>query len=274
METLGDEAFATLLGALMPTLIAFGFGFARIAAVLEMFPLFTTINLRGSMRATVAMVLTIPLVPMIQTQVETLVDPSLAYLFVIGAKELMVGALIGLLLAVPFWAVQAAGDIIDFSRGASAANLSDPVNASEQSTMGVVLLYAALAIFVVIGGVLALVEFVYDSYRVFPVVEIVPDIGIDLVTALGEMLTQLALLGVIISGPLMLAMVMIDFSLVFSTRLASQIQATEFATILKGLATAAFIPLYAVFLEQYLIDDWRELLQFARDFLRLDEDGR
>lgn len=272
-QALADEAFSTLLGSLMPILVSFAFAYIRIAAVLEIFPLFTTINLRGSMRATVAIVLAIPLVPVIEPQVSALPEATLPFLMAVGAKELVVGALIGLLLAIPFWGVQAAGDIIDFSRGASAANLADPVNANEISVLGTVLLYAALAIFVVVGGVLAVIEFVYDSYRVFPVTRLVPDLGLDPITALGEMLTQLVLLGVLISGPLMLAMIMIDLSLVFSSRIARQIQATEFAAIVKGLATAAFVPLYAVFLDQYLVDDWRELLQFARDILRMNGDG-
>lgn len=273
MSPQGDEALVTLLEAVLPTLVAFAFAFARIAAVLEMFPLFTTINLRGSLRLTVAIVLAIPLVPVIEPQVAAMPDFTMATLLLVGAKELMVGAMLGILLALPFWGVQAAGDIIDFSRGASAANLADPVNANEISILGTVLLYAALAIFVVVGGVLALVDFIYDSYRVLPVTRILPDLEIQLIPALGEMLTRLFVIGVLISGPLMLVMIMIDLSLVFSSRIAKQIQATEFAIILKGLATAAFVPLYAVFLEQYLVDDWRELLQFARDVLGMSEAG-
>ncbi|WP_372421523.1 type III secretion system export apparatus subunit SctT [Salinarimonas chemoclinalis] len=268
-----DDAFLALIQAVMPTLLAFAFGYVRIAAVLEMFPLFTTINLRGSMRATVALVLAIPLVPVIEPQIAQMPDATVLRLMLIGVKELAVGATIGILLAVPFWGVQAAGDIIDFSRGASAANLADPVNANEISIMGTVLLYAALAIFVISGGVTAVIDLVYDSYAAFPVTAFLPEPGDALVPALGRMFENLLLVAVIVSGPLMLVMIMIDLSLVFSSRIARQIQATEFAIILKGLATAAFIPLYAVFLEEYLVDDWRELLQFARDFLTLYGEG-
>lgn len=268
-----DEAFMALLMGLYELFLAITFAVVRITAALQIIPLFTTINLRGTVRVTVAIVLALPLVPLLQAEIEAVGRLDLLTIVLLGAKELGVGLLIGTLVAIPFWGVQAAGDIVDFSRGASAANLADPVNANEVSVLGMVLLYAALAIFVVVGGIPAIVEILYQSYRVIPVTRIVPVLEWDLVGALGTLVTRLVGLGILVAGPMMLAMIVIDLALVFSSRIAKQIPTMEFAALLKALAVLAMVPLYALFLDQYVVSDWRELLSFADALMRLERNG-
>lgn len=269
-----DEAFMALLLGLRELFLAIVFAFVRITAALQIIPLFTAINLRGTVRATFAIVIALPLVPVLQAEIEALGPVDLLTLVMLGGKELAVGLLIGTLVSIPFWGVQAAGDLVDFSRGASAANLADPVNASEISVLGQVLLYASLAIFVVVGGIPALVDIIYQSYLVIPVTRIVPILDWDLVGALGQLMTRLVGLGILIAGPMMIAMLVIDLALVFSSRIAKQIQTMEFAAILKALAVLAMVPLYAIFLQQYVVSDWRELLSFAETLTRIERHGR
>ncbi|MFN3685650.1 hypothetical protein [Salinarimonas sp.] len=69
-------------------------------------------------------------------------------------------------------------------------------------------------------------------------------------------------------------MLVIDLALVFSSRIAKQIQTMEFAAILKALAVLAMVPLYAIFLQQYVVSDWRELLAFAETLTRIERHGR
>jgi type III secretion protein T len=268
-----EEILTSLLRQYMVTGIAVALGYIRIIAVLQIFPLFTTINVRGSIRSVLALVLAMPLVPIIEPQLLVLVDPTLFDLGIIAFKEYIFGILIGCLVAIPFWGIQSAGDIVDVSRGASAANVADPVNANENSLTGLVLLYASLAIFVVAGGLQMVIELVYETYFILEVTAVIPPLGMETVAAIGQLLTRMFILGVIVSGPMMIALIVIDISLVFGSRIAKQIQVTDFAAILKNLCVCAFIPLYAIFLEQYMLNDWRELMIFIRDFLRVDGYG-
>jgi type III secretion protein T len=240
-----EELLTSFLEIYLTTGIAFALGYIRIIAVLQMFPLFTTINVRGTIRSTFALVLALPLVPIIEPQLRELSDPTLFDLAIIAFKEFVFGTLIGCLVAIPFWGIQSAGDVIDVSRGASAANVADPVNANENSLTGLVLLYASLAIFVVAGGLQMVVGLVYETYRIMEVTAVIPEMNMAMVASLGELLTKMFVLGVIVSGPLMIALIVIDLSLVFGSRIAKQIQVTDFAAILKNLCVCAFIPLYA-----------------------------
>lgn len=268
-----DEILSALLEQYFPTGIAFGLGYIRIIAVLQIFPLFTTINVRGSIRSVFALVLAIPLIPIIEPQISAMVDVTLFDLAIIALKEFVFGTLIGCLVAIPFWGIQAAGDIVDVSRGASAANVSDPVNANENSLTGLVLLYAALAIFVVAGGLQMVIELVYETYFFLEVTSVIPPLGMETVVSLGELMTKMFILGIIVSGPMMIALIVIDISLVFGSRIARPIDVNDFANVLKNLCVCGFIPLYAIFLEQYMLNDWRDLMIFIRDFLRVDSNG-
>lgn len=266
-----DEIITAWLGRYMWTGLAFAAGFARIIAVLQIFPLFTALNVRGTIRATLAIVLTIPLVPLIEPQLMQMGIPDLWIIATIMIKEFVFGLLLGVLIAIPFWGIQAAGDIIDVSRGASMANVADPVNADENSLTGVVLLYASLAIFVVAGGLQLVIELIYHSYSILNINDVAPPMGVATVAAIGELLTRMFTLGVIISGPLMIALIVIDLTLVFGHRIAQEIEVSEFAAIVKNLCVCAFIPLYALFLEEYMLDDWRELMRFVEAFLLMGE---
>jgi type III secretion protein T len=268
-----EEILTALLQQYIMTGIAFALGYIRIIAVLQIFPLFTTINVRGSIRSVLALVLALPLIPIIEPQLRELVDPSLFDIAIIAFKEFIFGILIGCLVAIPFWGIQSAGDIVDVSRGASAANVADPVNANENSLTGLVLLYASLAIFVVAGGLQLVIELIYETYYILEVTAVIPPLGMETVVSIGQLLTKMFVLGVIVSGPMMIALIVIDISLVFASRIAKQIQVTDFAAIIKNLCVCAFIPLYAVFLEQYMLNDWRDLMIFIRDFLRVDAYG-
>lgn len=244
----------------------------RMAGLLQTFPLFTTIGLRGQIRAVIAIALAVPIVPLIHD--ELLKEELAVYgLLIIAAKEFLIGILIGTLVSLPFWGVQAAGDLIDSDRGASAANLADPVNANENSLTGTILLYASLAVFVMMGGLKVVFGIVYDSYSVLPVLQMLPEPGPELPVDVGRMVAKMFIIGVVVSGPIMICLIVIDISLVFATRMAQQIPANDFANLIKNLCVAAFLPLYSMFLSQYLVSDWASMMGFLRGFLGLDISG-
>jgi type III secretion protein T len=265
-----DEALFRLLIDYQPYIIAFIMGFARIVAAVTVFPLFSLTNTRGQVRALFAVCLTIPVVPLIHAEIVKLEGLTLMQLGTFIAKEYLFGLIMGVLLAIPFWSVQTAGDIVDFSRNASAANLSDPVNANENSLAGTILVYAALALFVSMNGLQITIGFIYDSYNVFRPTQILPNPDMELVKAIGTLLSRLFTIGIIVSGPIMIALTLTDIALVFASRIARQVPLNDFSVLIKNVIVAAFLPLYAVFLSQYVMTDWQEIARFLRGFLRLD----
>jgi type III secretion protein T len=272
-----NDGLIQLLIQAEPYLIALVFAFARIQGVLQTFPLFTTLNVRGQIKAVFALVLCIPIVPMLAPQfadsafrVTTSGQfPPLPFMLVLIGKEYLIGVMLGTLMAIPFWAVQTAGDLIDMDRGASAANLSDPVNANEQSLTGVILLYATLAIFVVMDGLQIVISMIYDTFRVLKPTELLPTPDLDLVQTLGMLIGKMVITGAMIAGPILVMTLAVDVTLVFSARIAKQLPLNDFSIIVKNLIAASFLPLYALFLGQYFVKEWNTMLEFIKGFIKL-----
>lgn len=253
--------------------IAYVLATARISGILQIFPLFTVTNVRGQTRAILALALATPIAPILQMEARVLLDAPLLTLAILTAKEFLFGIVLGALLAIPFWGIQSAGDIIDSNRGASAANQSDPVNANEQSQLGTIFNFAAIAVFVVMGGIPILISLIYDSFRVIRIASFLPDPGPELIPTLGLLMNKMFLIGVVVGGPLLIALAVIDVSLVFASRIARQIQANEFSNVAKNLCTAAFIPMYAIFLSQYMVKDWSSMMVVIREFIGIKVGG-
>lgn len=268
-----DQAVIALMERYQPAIIGVFLAFLRIVGVLQIFPLFTMTNIKGGVRVCLALVLCIPLIPSLDAEVRSLGDLTVATIMMLAAKELVIGLLMGNLIAIPFWAVQAAGDIIDSSRGASAANFADPINANENSQMGFILLYAGLAVFVMVGGLQATLALVYESFTVIPATKMLPVFGMELIAAIGMLMARLVTIGVAVGGPVLIALFAIDLSLVFASRIAKQIQVNDFSNILKNVCAAAFLPLYATFLQQYMVTDWKQMIAFLRGLLGIPDHG-
>ena len=87
---------------------------------------------------------------------------TLLFLFI---KELIIGLFIGFFAAIPFWAVNTAGFIIDTARGASMATVLDPLMQHENSTFGQLFTYLT-TIFFLGGAFHSLLLGLYATYDV------------------------------------------------------------------------------------------------------------
>lgn len=247
---------AVLADALFEWLLAFALAAARIQGFIQFFPLFVRIGLAGSLQSGVALALAVPgavvLHPMMP---DVMAGGSTTMLLTVG-KEFLVGAGIGLLLGVPFWAVQAAGDVVDLYRGASAANLFDPLNVAEASTLGTVMLLLSLALFLVAEGLPAALGVVYDSYAVWPVLQPLPRFDVEAARLFGRALETIVNSAFILSAPLMIIMVATDIAYAFLGRSAQKLQIFDLSTSTKNLLVIMLAPVYAVLLPRYVEGAW------------------
>ena len=121
MDFIGDPFLP-----LQPYILAAAFALARMLAMMTVFPVFDRLGVTGLVRNSIALVLSIPFIPMIVAHLggEKL---SLGLMAALLLKEVIVGLVVGLVLAVPLYAAEVAGDILDLQRGSSSATLSDPL---------------------------------------------------------------------------------------------------------------------------------------------------
>lgn len=261
------DAFVAFLQSYQALLISFSLAQARMVGFVTQFPLFTRTNITGQIRAIFSLAIAFPIAFVIEDDVQKIVEGQGALLIVLFAKEAFIGAALGILLGIPFWGVQTAGDIIDFERGASMVNQTDPVNAAETTTSGTVLLLASLAIFVVAGGLFVIIKVVYDSYTFWPVTQLAPNLSFDAFVLLGSILSLLIKIGLIVAGPAMIVMFIVDLVLAFGSKASRSIQLGDASPLIKNLVVALMIPVYGIFLAQYIRGDWRSMVDYVRGFL-------
>jgi type III secretion protein T len=251
-----------------PFLLALSLVQARMFGFMTLFPLFAWARIQGQTRTMFSLAISFPMAVMMQGELTSIVatadGTTIAALFI---KEGMVGLVLGLLLGIPFWGVQTAGDVIDADRGATQQNQTDPVNAQEVSTTGTVLLLAGLSIFVIAGGLYAVVQLMYESYKFWPINQVTPPVGGDTLLTLGKTLTLIFTIGIIVAGPALIILFIIDLILAFENKLAPGVQLSDMSNGLKNIVVGLMIPFYGIFLVQYIKGDWHIMVAFLRTYL-------
>lgn len=86
---------------------------------------------------------------------------------VILLKEIIIGLMIAIFIALPFCVLQITGNIIDNQRGATLSSSIDPINGVDTSELANFFNLFAVTLYLANGGVIAILE-IYDySYRLW-----------------------------------------------------------------------------------------------------------
>src|SRR5271156_4248033 len=98
MDFLGDP-----LVPLVPYILATALALARMLAMMIVFPVFDRLGATGLIRNSIAIVVSIPIIPMIVAHLGS-EKLSLGLMVVLLLKEVIVGLVVGAVLAVPLYA--------------------------------------------------------------------------------------------------------------------------------------------------------------------------
>ena len=105
--------------------------------------------------------------PVVSEQIEQAYLPTL--LFAAAAiKELLLGMLIGSVVMVVFWGIQAVGHFIDNQRGATMASTLDPFVGEQASPLALFMMQSLVAVFFCTGLFLGFLKGIYMSYVAWP----------------------------------------------------------------------------------------------------------
>jgi type III secretion protein T len=149
-------------------------------------------------------------------------------------KELFVGVCIGFLFGAPFWAVSAAGNLIDSKVGSNIAVLFDPIQGHETSLTGQLLAQLAAWLFLASGAFTLFLDLVMRSYTLWPVGHMLPPL-----TLLGQNLAidqfgSLLTVALMLAAPALLVLSLIDLCLGLINRYAQQLNVFSFALAIKA----------------------------------------
>ena len=223
---------------------------ARIGTALLMFPMFSAGALPVSVRASIVAGLSVCLLPMLgASNLQTLAQLSAASAVTLLLKEVALGFVLGWVGSAGFWAVHAAGAIIANQAGLSMAFTIDPLQGDDSSLVGGFLVQVLSIIFIASGGLLVLLGALYESFAVWPVIDLAPrvnplvwlDTGIQVIRLLMELALRVA-------APFVLLMLLVEVSLGLLGRYAPQLNVFFLALPIKAVVLVVMLLVYTLVL--------------------------
>lgn len=174
-------------------------------------------------------------------------------------KELFIGLVIGFLISLPFEAMGTAGGIVDNYRG-SGVPLQTP--SGEATPFGQVFLVVSLWVFASLDGFFLIVDLLYSTYGIWPMLDPMPRLTTDGLTAFFQFLTRLLKLAVIIAGPMLILLAAVDLVFAVSAKIGKQINVTFLAMGVKALVAALALPPFALVLLRIAQGEMKALSAF------------
>jgi type III secretion protein T len=248
------NAITALLSSAYPLLIATAIGVARALGVIMLTPAFTRLGMTGVLRSSVATVIAIPVIPGI---LDGLAATPLTSALIAGLliKEMLIGAVIGLAFGIPFWAAEAAGDLVDLQRGSTAAQLLDPLALAESNITGTLLTITLLALFFLTGGFSLLLRGLYESYALWPAMSFAPVLGTDSVSPILQMLDRIMQISILLVAPIVVGLLLADIALGFLSRMTPQFHVFDLSLAVKNLLFTILMVVYAMFLVPLMLSE-------------------
>ncbi|WP_444917393.1 type III secretion system export apparatus subunit SctT [Microbulbifer sp. JMSA003] len=149
-------------------------------------------------------------------------------------KESAIGLIIGVVVAIPFWIAEGVGFLIDNQRGATMANIVNPLLGDETSPLGIYLSHLLNTFFILSGAFLLMMGVIYESYIFWPINEMFPR---NLAGADIYIFSQLDFLSksiVVFSAPIVIAMFLAEFTLALISRFSPQLNVFFMAMPVKS----------------------------------------
>jgi len=254
---------ATELSAIEAMFAPIALTLPRLLAVFAVAPFFSGNLINGMTRNGLVLMLAIFMSPVAGEM------PSMAIgtWLLIAAKEALIGLLLGLGFGIFIWAIQSVGDLIDFQTGSANAPFFDPVGGHEGGPTGQFLGWVVITLFMSVGGMLAMVGVIVDSFRIWPVASFFPNVGAVLEQFAVRQGDTLFLWTVKLAAPVILVLLLVELGIGLIGRVAPQLNVFVFSQPLKSLLANLMILLFLYFV-------YESLQEFLRpengvlDFLR------
>lgn len=273
-EIAANTSLYALAGEAKALILGFAVAAARMIGLLGVVPILKRAELGRVPTAIIAVGLALPVAA--DLRVPTLAAEGAAValggtglgLALLMGKEVAIGLLLGLLFAVPFWAVGAVGDLVDHQRSIGQSGHTDPTTKSEASVLSGLLTLAMITLFVSQGGLQVMAATVYDSYAVWPLEAFAPAFTQSGLGALFDLLGRVVGFALVVAGPLVALFLISDFALAGLSRLGGRIQLSSTLPLIKNILFSVVALLYVGAMTGLLAEglgDTRFVLDVLRD---------
>lgn len=235
MESTLVESFPLVLQAL-------GLSMARAVGCVLFIPAFGRRHMTVLHRSAISLAIALP---QCQTLWHLLQDRSAMGMpvMVLAFKESVIGCILGLMLATPFWAFQSACTLVDNQRGANAAQQSNPSLQADASILGELAERALIAFLFEAGVFGSFLGVLTDSYGLWPALSPLPDLSPHARAAVVAACANIFADAVIYSVPVILLLLAIEAGFALASVTVQGLDAYQTAMPVKSLAALMMLAL-------------------------------
>lgn len=210
---------------------------ARIMPAFVILPFLNNSVLTGAIRMPVAGLIGMALWP---GDIPSIMFTHIGLLLLLVSKELVIGLVIALFLALPIWVLHATGSIIDNQRGATLSSTMDPVSGVDTSELANVFNLFAAVIVLQSGGLLLLLEVFEKSYQLWQPQELTfPSVNVVL-----PFILKLVESAIVLASPLIVSFILTEILLGMLARYAPQLNAFALALTVKSMVAFLLLIIY------------------------------
>lgn len=206
----------------------------RIVSAFAVLPLMTSETMPTLVRNSFYVSLAILVYPLAAAaNPSTTIMHGTTWALVLG-KEVFLGLLIGFCFGTVFWALGAAGSVIDTKTGLSMSTEMDPIAGQQTTITGVFLMQVATWLFMVSGAFMVFLDLLMSSYAIWPVASVLPPLrpgGMEFFVGQFNYLMTAVL---VFSAPALVVLTLVDIALGLVNRYAQQLNVFSLAMPIKS----------------------------------------
>lgn len=221
----------------------FFLGLMRIAPVVSLAPFFGS-KTPATVKMGLLIALTVIFLPHMAVTSKTIVGFDFNFILLCG-KELFIGFILALFSSIPFYMAESAGVTIDFLRGSSSLQVTDPFMQTQASDLGILYNLVLIVIFYQIDGPFYFFNALFDSYTLIPADGWMPIEFFSFThpfwQTVWSCVNRIVAVGIQLAAPCLLAILMTEMFLGIANRLAPQVQIAFLGMSLKSLVGLAML---------------------------------
>lgn len=227
--------------------------FLRVIGFLIIAPLFSSKNVISMMKAGLALLISIVVVPTLSTPSFLSIDSSLLSFFIYGLAEFAIGLSIGYIASLLFASINLAGQMIDMQMGFGIVNVVDPQSGAQMPVMGTFKYFLTMFFYLSMNGHILLLDALMKSYQIIPLGNFTVELGT--INFLLYATSNLFVIALKIALPYVGALFATDFILGIIARTVPQMNVFMIGMPLKigvgFILSLVIIPLYVYMLSSF-----------------------
>ncbi len=215
----------------------------RMVPVLIVAPFFGS-KVPAPVKMGLLIAITFVFLPQVVVTSKTVVDFNMTYTALL-MKEFFIGIILAMFSAIPFYIAESAGIFIDFLRGSSSLQVTDPSTQSQSSSIGMFYNSVMIVIFYQLNGPMLFFDAIFTSFQIVPADGWINPSFFAASNPFWPFAIAIAgkifAIAIQLAAPSLLAILMTELFLGIANRLAPQVQIVFLGMSLKSLAGLALL---------------------------------